>query len=331
MSIYDVHNDCRHPVLQSTAPVARLGHESGFSQDGLTFYATGTATQAITAIDVTDPQNPHADLAGQRPLPRHAAERRRQPRVHRRRVGGQLGILDTSEIQARKPDPQVREVSRLTWESASIPQNAIPFTRDGKPYVLEFDEYTAATLNPSASSRRGGRRADHRHLRRDQAARDREPSPPDQPARGPRCGHRAGDPGTMNPAQGYAAHYCNIPTRIDPQVVACSFIASGLRVFDISELTEPKEIAYFVAPPVQRAENGGTNSNFAMSQPAIVPDRREVWYTDGESGFYVLRVDKSVWPAAGAAAPAGGAACTARTRSRHVKVRRRATTSCGRS
>ena len=53
--------------------------------------------------------------------------------------------LDTSEIQARKANPQAREVSRLTWKTASIPQNAIPFTDGGKPYVLEFDEYTAGT------------------------------------------------------------------------------------------------------------------------------------------------------------------------------------------
>jgi hypothetical protein len=33
-----------------------------------------------------------------------------------------------------------------------------------------------------------------------------------------------------------------------------------------------------------------------MSKPAFVPDRREIWYTDGTSGFYALRVDKSVWP-----------------------------------
>jgi hypothetical protein len=49
VSIYDVHQDCRHPVLQSTRPVARIGHESGFSPDGRTFWATGTAVEAITA------------------------------------------------------------------------------------------------------------------------------------------------------------------------------------------------------------------------------------------------------------------------------------------
>ena len=56
-----------------------------------------------------------------------------------------------------------------------------------------------------------------------------------------------------------------------------------------------------------------------MSQPAFVPERREIWYTDGESGFYALRVDKSVWP--GATAAQGGA-CTARTSSRTVRVKK---------
>ena len=77
----------------------------------------------------------------------------------------------------------------------------------------------------------------------------------DQPAEHA-AAYAAGDPGTSNGAQGYAAHYCSIPTEVDPKVVACSFIASGLRVFDISDLVHPKEIAYYVAPPQPRSENG---------------------------------------------------------------------------
>jgi hypothetical protein len=45
-------------------------------------------------------------------------------------------------------------------------------------------------------------------------------------------------------------------------------------------------------------------SDFAMSKPAIVPERREIWYSDGATGFYVLRVADSAWPAAGRAATA---------------------------
>jgi hypothetical protein len=33
-----------------------------------------------------------------------------------------------------------------------------------------------------------------------------------------------------------------------------------------------------------------------MSKPAFATKRREIWWSDGTSGFYVLRVAKNVWP-----------------------------------
>ena len=35
-----------------------------------------------------------------------------------------------------------------------------------------------------------------------------------------------------------------------------------------------------------------------MSQPTFAPERREIWYSDGTSGFYALRVARNVWTAA---------------------------------
>jgi hypothetical protein len=302
VSIYDVHADCRHPVLDFTGAIARFGHESGFSEDGKTFYATSTALQAITAIDVTDPKNPHPIWQGN--VYSHGMSLSNDGnRAYIADPKGNMLILDTSQIQARKDNPQTREISRLTWDKASIPQNAIPFTEGGHPYVLEFDEYNQSTLNPGGDADQVG------------AARIIDIADETKPVvvanirlaiNNPSEHKQAtadGDPGTNNAAQGYAAHYCNIPTRVDPKVVACSFIASGLRVFDISDLVHPKEIAYYVAPPKPRSENGETDSDFAMSQPAFVPERREIWWTDGTTGFYALRVDPSVWPAgAGASA-----------------------------
>jgi hypothetical protein len=84
---------------------------------------------------------------------------------------------------------------------------------------------------------------------------------------------------------------------VNPTLVACSFIASGLRVFDIRDVTKPKEVAYFVAPAQSRSENENQASNFAMSQPAFVPQRKEIWFTDGTSGFYALQVTNNAWPA----------------------------------
>ena len=33
-----------------------------------------------------------------------------------------------------------------------------------------------------------------------------------------------------------------------------------------------------------------------MSSPAFVPERREIWYTDVYSGFYVVRLTNGAWP-----------------------------------
>jgi hypothetical protein len=66
-----------------------------------------------------------------------------------------------------------------------------------------------------------------------------------------------------------------------------------------------------VAPTQPRAENEFMASDFAMSKPVIVPARREVWYTDGATGFYALRVAESAWPAGSGASAGGGGKLTA--------------------
>jgi len=305
VDIYDLHADCRHPVMDYGGVLAPLGHESGFSMDGKTFWATGTASKSVTAIDVTDPKAPH--VVEQIQVQSHGMSL--SDDGNRAYIADPTGrnmlILDTSQIQARKANPQVTEVSRITWSRVSIPQNAIPFTENGHPYVLEFDEYNQSTLSPGSDPDTVGA------ARIIDIADEKTPKlvsnirlAIDNPAEHKQYG---GDPGadgsTQGGAQGYAAHYCNIPTRVDPKLVACSFIASGLRLFNISDLAHPKEVGYFVAPTQAKPENGGSASNFAMSMPAFVPQRREIWWTDGTSGFYALRVADGAWAEAAKAKP----------------------------
>jgi hypothetical protein len=307
VTIYDVSGDCRHPQLQSSSLVARLGHESGFSYDGKTFYATSTATKSITAVDVTNPKEPHAIWHGK--IVSHGMDLSDDGnRAYLADVGqnagdeGQLVILDTSQIQARRSNPQAREVARLHWKTASIPQNAYHFTEDGHPYLLEFDEYTAGLHgdNDAVGAARIIDIGDEQHPRVLSDIRLQVNQPADH-------AKYSSDPGGSSPVQGYAAHYCNIPTKVNPTVVACSFIVSGLRVFDITDLKHPKEIAYYVAPTVAQNENQNQPSDFAMSRPAFAPDRREIWFSDGPTGLWVVRVAKDVWPAS-----ATGQGCLAR-------------------
>ena len=183
------------------------------------------------------PEGAARDLAGQPRLARDVAQRRRQPRVHRGSHHRQPQPADPRH--ERDPGAQAR--ARRRRRSAGSPgtgrrsrRTRCPFTRDGHPYVLEFDEYNAGTQGDRAT------RDDVGAARIVDIADEREPrivSHLRLEVHEPE-GHRAasGDPGVLNGLQGYAVHYCGIPTRKDPKVVACSSILSGLRVFDISDV-----------------------------------------------------------------------------------------------
>ena len=166
---------------------------------------------------------------------------------------GGLRILDISEIQDREPSPEVHVLSDLTWSEHSIPQVAEPFTRNGHPYLLEVDEFANFNLTggvDQSAAPVGAARiidiADPRHPKVVSNLRLQV----HQPAA--RKGDQQSDPGALSPVQGYAAHYCSLPTRVDPKLVACSMIASGLRVFDISNVRRPVE-----AGVLQQADGAG--------------------------------------------------------------------------
>jgi hypothetical protein len=301
--LYDVSNDCRHPVLKSSTPVGFLGHESGMAPDGLTFYSASPSSATLVAVDISNLSLPipiwfgHYDSHG-------LSIRADGNRAYVAGINSGLIILDTSEVQARVLNPTVREVARLQWSTMSIPQNAIPVTIEGHPYAVEIDEF-------GGQKKVGAGRiidiADERQPRVVSNLRLEVHQPENFAA-------QENDNGAQNPVQGYAGHYCNVPTRVDPGIVACSMILSGLRVFDIRDPLKPREIAYFNAPVTPRIIPPlgivPAPSNWAMSSPSFVPQRGEIWYSDGLSGFYAVRVTNGVWPFGGAGAGAGN--CLAR-------------------
>jgi hypothetical protein len=68
-----------------------------------------------------------------------------------------------------------------------------------------------------------------------------------------------------------------------------------MRLFDIRDPLRPKEIAYANFPTRGTSLNDPPSS-FAMSAPTFVPARGEIWFADGNSGFYNVRVTNGVWP-----------------------------------
>ena len=295
VDVYDLNEDCRHPALQSSLPVGLLGHESGFAPDGNTFYATSLFNDTVTAVDLTDPKVPRP--IGVYEYPSHGfAVSKDGNRGYVAALNQGLVIVDTSEIQARAPNPQMPEISRLDWPYRSVPQINIPVTIGERPYLVEVDEFAA---DEEGNYDFEGNAPNVGAARVIDIADEREPKvvsnirlQVNQPKYRDQIG---GDPGASSPLQGYAAHYCGVPRADDPGIVACSFIASGLRVFDIRDPYSPREVAYFVAPPAP-SPVAAERTNFAMSKPVFDRARRTVWYTDGNSGLYAVRLTNGAWP-----------------------------------
>ncbi|MFL6153848.1 MAG: LVIVD repeat-containing protein [Ornithinibacter sp.] len=298
---YDVKDDCLHPTLLSSLPVGLLGHESGMAPDGNTFYSASPGTKTIQAVGLEDLPLMTPVWTSVGVYPSHGLSVSDDGnRIYVAGLDG-LHILDVSEVQARVQFPEVTEVAHLAWDTMSIPQNALPVTIDGSPYLIEIDEFG------SGSKVGAGRIIDITDESKPTIVSNLrlEVHQPEHFA------EIKGDPSATNPLQGYAGHYCAVPRREDPGIVACSMILSGLRVFDIRDPRHPKEIAYFNAPIPER--DVIDPSNFAMSAPAFVPERGEIWYSDGFSGFYAVKVTNGVWPftAATAETPATAAAPSA--------------------
>jgi hypothetical protein len=284
IDVYDVTADCRHPKLVVSAPIAVFGHEGGFSADGLTYYVASLYGRTLAAIDLSNPVVPrflwltddyesHGVSTSSDGNRLYVAERTRG-----------LIILDVSEIQARKANPVAREVSVLTWPTRSTPQINIPVTLKGRPHLIEMDEFGSAL--PGAA-----RIIDISNERKPKVISDirlEVHDPENRPS-------QMSDPGADFALQGYAGHYCNVATRVDPDVVACTFIMSGVRLFDIRDPRKPKEIAYFNQPGPSKAP-GSLPSAYAMSSPVLVPERNEIWYSDGNSGFHAVKVANRAWP-----------------------------------
>ena len=287
VDVYDVSTDCRYPVLRSTSPLGILGHESGFSPDGRTLWISTTAQPGVTAIDVSNPALPSIVWRSAELTFHGMSLSDDGNRLYGADLGSTKGlaILDVSQVQARVANPVVTQVSHLSWDQVSIPQNSIPVTIKGKKYLVEFDEYA------SGDQVGAGRVIDISDEKKPRVVSDLRLAVHQAAARTGTDQQK--DPGAGLFVQDYAAHYCGVPQEVEPGIVACSMIASGLRVFDISDPAKPREVAYFNKPAPNTLPL--VSGAYAMSQPSFDKARKEVWYADGDSGFYVVKLTNGAW------------------------------------
>ncbi len=298
VDVYDASKDCRRPVLKSLPNLSGfIGHESGMSVDGKTFYAGNPVPGGqVAAVDVSNPSLPKTLKIINHPSHGITLSQDGNRAYLTSLYPASLTIMDVSEIQARKPKPAVREVGKVSWDG-TIPQIAIPVTIKGHPYIVEVDEYGALGPKSFLGSKPGAARiidiGDETKPTVISNIRLEVHQPENFAALGK-------DPGAANPVGGYAGHYCNVPRYADPGIVACSMLASGLRIFDIRDPFKPREIAYFNQPsnitphlgdtPLAQLATNLIPPSWAQSSPTFVPERCEVWYSDGRTGFYNVRL-----------------------------------------
>ncbi len=314
LKIYDASEDCRNPVLVGTydfndgeVPGNIVTHEHRISADGKTIYATALASDrsdpvdALMAIDVTDPANPTLittwDLSQEPGMPNSgmhdldlSADGTRGYTntywtVDNVRHQG-LSILDLSEVQERRPDPEIRRISSFNWgppENFGITHSAQLVKIKGRDYVIAMDE----TMGADARAPWGWARIidvteEEYPLQvstiRLAAAEEQYADQTDQD-------------GAI-----YGSHYIGVDDPFDTALAFFSWYAAGLRAWDVRDPYQPKEIGYYI--PGARLDTtlavgpGYPNPkvDYVYSFIRYRPETGHIWFNSVFGGLHIVEL-----------------------------------------
>ena len=102
-----------------------------------------------------------------------------------------------------------------------------------------------------------------------------------------------------------SSHYCNVDRVDNPTIAACTYREGGLRIFDIANVAQPKEIGYY-KPRARRSEvragsvfwgpqyaNGADRTVDQSSSNVRIVNGNEFWFTSHDNAFQVVTLDRS--------------------------------------
>ncbi|WP_189032776.1 LVIVD repeat-containing protein [Nocardia rhizosphaerihabitans] len=263
ISVYDI-SDCAHPRLLNpgpgtdlSLPVQITAHEGGFSPDGRTYWASGVIPGIVSAVDLTDPADPRVIWQGMPGQSMHGMGLRADGnRLYLANNMGGLTILDTSAVQRRDPDPQVPIIAQLTWTDGWATQQNVPVTYNGVPYLFSADEAGSGGVKLIDISDDTHPRVVNTIKLEINLAQHRDSA-------------MASSMGGSLFA--YDAHYCSADRPVNPTALACGWISSGIRVFDVRDPFQVREIAYY-NPPARTGQNSELwNSPHALASIIGIP------------------------------------------------------------
>ena len=351
VDVYDLSQDCRSPQLLASvaigtgtdggpvAPVTPIGHEGAFAPDGLTYYIGDTTNKSYHAVDLTDPTHPkHITTFDMKTLglaahglsvsndgnrlyavtpgiPASAANLT-DPNVA---PNNGFVIFDTSQVQARLPNPQIKVISEFLFKDGSVAQHTIPVSIRGKPYIIHVDEggsggityagwqgACAAGFPPFPMARIVDISNESKPKLTSELV--MEINTPDK------CADVLPDLVGLSIFT-YGTHYCSVDNRDNATTLACGMFNSGIRVFDIRNPRRPKEIAYFYPAGVTTVSGGSNHplgNNFVPGGPDwcsaqvhLDAERGTLWTTCQDNGLLMLKFEHGVWPFPDSTTPPG--------------------------
>jgi hypothetical protein len=345
VDIYDLSQDCAHPQLIVSKAVGTgsdggivapiVGHEGSWAPDGLTYYGGDLRNRQYYAVDTSDPTRPKL-LATWKPgfANVHGLAIRddglrgyfvsldggvdlTNPAVP---ATNGLMIYDLSEIQARKPNPQAKLVSKLFWKDGSGAQHPIPVKIGGKPYIIHVDEAGSGGFSSAAQIAR----ACAANMPPFPMARLIDISDEKNPQIVSRVMLETHDPANCAKVQPdlvglsiftYGSHYCSVDNRHHATTLACGYFNSGIRVFDIRDPKRPKEIAYYNPAGTTTISSGSNHPlgnnwrsggpDWCSAQVHLDAKNGTLWTTCQDNGVLVLKFREGVWPFPESSTPPG--------------------------
>jgi hypothetical protein len=340
--VYDVGTDCRHPiVLASTtaisfptaglttvgASVERIyGHEGALSPDGRTYWVSDSVHGVYHAIDISDPRHPTwlAGFSTPAFLKKLASTHGLSisddgKRAYAATAAGYSPsgpaaipasgefhdgflVLDTSDVQARKKNPQIRLTSETNWHDGAASQMTIPVRINGKPYLITTGEggvgmaqkegikaACAAGRTPFGMARIFDIRDEAKPRLVNNLILEAN-DPKNCALVEPEISAMGGSAAWMSYFL-YDIHMCSVDNRDNATTLACGYFKSGIRVYDIRDPAHPKEIAYWVPP----ANTPGL-SRWCAAIPILDASRAMLYSSCADTGIVSLKFTHGVWP-----------------------------------
>jgi hypothetical protein len=284
LDVYDVAINCKAPVLKSSFNLGGLGHAGNFSPDGTIYYASALNSEQMFAVDITDPGKPRVITSDFDRRAHDVSLGKNGERAYfafSNPVGlfgmGVVAILDVSQIQARSAQARGVLIHETAWIDGWATQYPLAISYRGRDHLLVTDELGSDVqcVDPERPPFGYARILDI-HDERDPTLVSKIKTQAQDPAN---CKEATAAAGT---SFGVGTHYCNVDRQDDPRLLSCGLWTGGVRLFDIRNPWQPKEVAYFNVPGTEVA--GLTR---------ISGKKRELWVSTNKT-FYVLGLPKEL-------------------------------------